>query len=252
MTDGFEERFGSSADLIRRTPWTLISAAQKGDAAAFDKAVEKIYTLFVAPVQSYLRARGLGSEDARELTQEFFATLLERKFVDRLDPARGKLRHFLFASLGRFLCDYIDKRDAQKRQPEGRLVSLDRLAEEFRLSARDARAEAPDRRFSRLWAADLLRRALERLKRECEGTSRESWYRAVVLWHEVRPGAAAESYADLARRLDTNPQQAANFLFRGRGLLRSLLVEEISATCAGEREVQEEIAELFQALGETT
>lgn len=250
MTDAFRERFGPSADAVRRTPWTLISAAQKGERGAMEQAVEQIYTTFSAPVASYLRARGLAPEDARELAQEFFTTLLERKFVDRLDPSRGRLRHFLFASLGRFLCDWIDKRDAQKRQPEGRLVSLDRLAEEFRMSARDPRAPEPDRRFSKLWAADLLGRALARMKRECEGTSREGWYRAVVLWHQVAPGAAAASYADLARRLETNPQQAANFLFRGRGLLRTLLTDEIAATCGGERDVQEEIGDLFRALAE--
>jgi len=246
MPERFEDRFPADAETLRRTPWTLISAAQKGDAGAFDKAVERIYAMFEGAVQAFLRARGLPAEEARDLSQEFFATLLERKFLERLDPAKGRLRHFLFSSLKRFLCDSIDKRDAQKRQPAGGLVSLD-----LQLSAEDPRADLPSRQFSRLWAAEVLRRALDRMKRRCAGTPQETWYRAVVLWHEIGPEAAALSTADLGQKLGAGPQQAANYLFRGRTLLRSLLLEELSAYCATEEELNEEIADLFKALSVT-
>lgn len=250
MTDRFESRFGPEAEILQRTPWTLISAAQKGETGAFAKAVERIYALFARAVETFLRARGFRGEEAKDLCQEFFSTLLERKFLDRLDPSKGRLRQFLFASLKRFVCDSIDKRDALKRQPEGGVVSLDRLREEFQVSAEDPRARAPDRDFSRLWAAELLVRALGRMKHRCEGTPQEAWYRAVVLWHEIGPGPAAMSYADLARRLEVTSQAAANYLFRGRALLRSLLLDELSAYCASEPEVQEEVGDLFKALGD--
>ena len=94
----------------------------------------------------------------------------------------------------------------------------------------------------------MLRRALDGMKRRCEGTPQESWYRSIVLWHEIGPGASALSYADLGQKLGASPQQAANFLFRGRTLLRTLLLEELSAYCATEAELEEEIGDLFKAL----
>lgn len=250
MPERFEDRFKADAEMLRRTPWTLISAAQKGEAGAFDRAVERIYAMFEGAVQAFLRARGFGTEEARDLSQEFFATLLERKFLERLDPAKGRLRHFLFSSLRRFLCDSIDRRDALKRRPAEGLLSLERLTDDFSAAPEDPRAEVPGRQFSRAWAAEMLRRALSAMKRRCEGTAQENWYRAVVLWHEVGPGAAALDYADLAQRLGVNPQQAANYLFRGRSLLRSLLLEELAAYCSSEAEVEEEIGDLFKALAE--
>ncbi len=249
MADAFESRFGAEAEILQRTPWTLISAAQKGQAGAFEKAVERIYALFAGAVRSFLRARGFRTEEANDLAQEFFSTLLERRFLERLDPAKGRLRPFLYASLRRFLCDSLDKRDARKRRPEGGLVSLDRLRDEFRAAAEDGSPSAPDRQFSRAWAGEILGRALERMKRRVEGTPQEAWYRAVVLWHEVAGAPGAPSYADLGRALGVTPQGAANYLFRGRGLLRTLLLEELKVYCAGEDELSAEVGELFDALG---
>ena len=250
MAERFEDRSHADEEILRRTPWTLISAAQRGETGAFDRAVERIYAMFEGAVQGFLRTRGFGGEEARDLSQEFFATLLERKFLERLDPAKGRLRHFLFSSLRRFLCDSVDKREALKRRPGEALLSLDRLSEEFSAAPEDSRAEVPGRQFSRAWAAEVLRRALEGMKRRCGGTPQEGWYRAVVLWHEVGPGASALSYADLAQRLGVNAQQAANYLFRGRALLRSLLLEELAAYCSSDAEVEEEIVDLFAALGD--
>ncbi len=249
MAERFQDRF-KDAEILRRTPWTLISAAQKGQAGAFDQAVERIYAMFEGAVQGFLRARGFREEEAKDLSQEFFATILERRFLDRLDPAKGRLRQFLFASLKRFLCDAIDKRDALKRRPGQGVLSLDRLAEEFLAPPEDPRAELPGRQFSRVWAAEMLRRALDGMKRRCEATPQENWYRAIVLWHEIGPGASALSYADLGQKLGAGPQQAANYLFRGRTLLRTLLLEELSAYCATEAELEEEIGDLFKALAD--
>lgn len=250
MPDPLESRFGAEAEVLQRTPWTLISAAQKGDTGAFEKAVERIYALFAGAVRGFLRARGFREEDARDLGQEFFSTLLERNFLDRLDPAKGRLRQFLFASLKRFVCDSIDKRDALKRRPAGGVQSLDRLREEFQASAPDPNAAAPDREFSRVWVSELLARALDRMKVRCTGTPQEAWYRSLVLWHRVDAGPEGLSYAALAARLGINSQMAANYLFRGRALLRSLLLEELSSYCATEDELREEVGDLFRAIGE--
>ncbi|HYF01075.1 MAG TPA: sigma factor [Planctomycetota bacterium] len=243
MSERFEDRFRDDPEILRRTPWTLIGAAQRGDSGAFEKAVERIYAMFQGAVHGFLRARGLSAEEARDLAQEFFATLLERKFLDRLDPAKGRLRPFLFASLKRFLCDAVDKRDAQKRRPAAKLLSLDGLEGPGEPSS------GPDRQFARMWAAEVLRRGLERMRRRCEGTPQEAWYRALILWHAVGAEAPASGHADLGARLGASAQQAANYLFRGRALLRELLLEELSGYCATGDELQAEISELFEALG---
>jgi RNA polymerase sigma factor (sigma-70 family) len=250
MSHPLDDRFGTEAEILQRTPWTLISAARKGDPAAFEKAVERIYTLFSGAVQAFLRSRGFKPEEARDLAQDFFSTLLERKFLERLDPSKGKLRQFLFGSLRNFVCDSIDKRDAQKRRPEGSLVSLDRLRDEFRAAPEDPHSGAPDRQFSRAWAAEVLGRALERMRLRVSGTPQEVWYRAIIAWHEVGGRPAAESTADLGRQLGVTAQGAANYLFRGRALLRNLLLEELKVYCTAEGELEEEVGELFRALGE--
>ena len=249
MAGSFEETFGQASDAVRRTPWTLISQAQKGQAGAREKAAERIYVLFAGAVQGFLSARGARPEEARELTQEFFTRLLERDFLSRLDPARGRLRHFLFASLRRFICDEADRRGAQKRGGAQGPVSLDTLRGELEAIEKDGRTDSPRDQFFRLWAVELLERALERMKHESAGTSREAWYRAVCLWHRIGPDSTEMTYDDLAGKLGVNSQQAANYLFRGRVRMRSLLLEELKSYCSNPEEVQEEVTELFQALG---
>ena len=114
---------------------------------------------------------------------------------------------------------------------------------------RPSAGNAPDRQFSRAWAAEILARALDRMKRRVEGTPQEAWYRAVVLWHEVGGAPGAPSYADLGQSLGVTAQGAANYLFRGRGLLRTMLLEELKVYCATDEELLAEVGELFDALG---
>lgn len=243
MPDPIDDRFGTAAsEALRRTPWTLIARAQKGEPGAWERAVERIYLTFSGPVASYLRGKGLREEEAAETAQEFFTRLLERNFVDRLEPSRGRLRHFLFASLRRFVCDEADRRGALKRGGDRRAVSFEDLRHLLG-------ADAPEGNFSRLWAREVLQRAVERMRADCAGTPREPWYLALCRWHEIGAGGGALSYEDLGASLGVGVQQAANYLFRGRALLRGHVLDEIKSYCADAREVRDEVAELFRALG---
>jgi RNA polymerase sigma-70 factor (ECF subfamily) len=194
-----------------------------------------------------VRRRGHSPADAQDLTQEFFARLLEQQWVGDADPAKGRFRTFLLTALTRFLANEWDRVRAQKRGSGKTALSLDTETAEAYYQATGSVSASPDRLYDRQWAMTLLDRALTRAKREFEtiGKGRE--------FAVLSPYLAAERggipYAEIAAALATTETNARQSVHRLRKQFRECFRQEIADTVADPKEAEEEIRHLLAVLG---
>jgi DNA-directed RNA polymerase specialized sigma24 family protein len=137
------------------TQWTVVLTAARSDTPRARAALENLCQTYWHPLYAYVRRRGFSPEDAQDLTQEFFARLLERKAVATVAPEKGRFRSFLLASMNHFLADEWDKARARKRGG-GRVRSMDLQTAETRLGDALAANLTPETAFEQRWAITLL------------------------------------------------------------------------------------------------
>jgi RNA polymerase sigma factor (sigma-70 family) len=236
----------SSSDFAT-TRWSIVLAAGQPQAAADARlALETLCQAYWYPVYAYLRRRTPQADDAQELTQAFFAHLLERNALAAADPDRGRFRAFLLTACKNFLANERERAHAQKRGGHVRHLSLDFESGEARLQLEAADRFTPDRLFERQWALTLLDRVLQLLRAEFVKQGRE---RNFDLLKVYLGGPGPESYAALGVQLDMSEGAARVAVHRLRRRYREILREEISETVATPDEIDDEIRNLFAALG---
>jgi RNA polymerase sigma-70 factor (ECF subfamily) len=221
-------------ESLPSTLWSQVLAAGQGAAGA----LENLAKLYLGPVYAHVRASGRSREDAEDLTQDFFAFLLESHAIGKADPRRGRFRAFLFTCLSNFLANDADRRRALKRGGDRVKLSIDVEGAE-RVLGLGTEAD-PQRRFDRHWALETMSRALSRLKDELAPAAAE----AFALAHDGEP----VPHAEIARRLGMTDDAVAQSVHRARRRLREILVEEVRATVGEDGDVAEELGELLRAL----
>ena len=197
-----------------------------------------------------IRRGGHGPDEAADLTQEYFARLLESGLLARADPSRGRFRAFLRADCGFFLSHQAERDRARKRGGGTATLSIDARGAEGRYLREPADdGLTPDRLFDRAWALRLLDAVLEQLAREYAESGRADRFQAL----QVVLGAGTRSvpHADLAARLGTTEAAVQAAVHRLRRRYRAILREQVAATLADpdEAAVDEELRDLFAALG---
>ena len=228
------------------THWSIVvSAAQSGSTGA-PEALAKLCRTYWYPLYAYVRRRGHGREDAQDLTQEFFARLLEKNWIGVADREKGRFRSFLLTAMNRFLADEWDKARAQKRGGGQVLLSLSFDAAESRLSREPADEVTPEESYQRRWVLTLLEEVLRRLQREYEQEGNGELFAALnpCLIGE----RTAQPYAELSRKLGLSESAVKSAVHRLRGRYRRFLREEIAQTVAAPGEVEEELRNLFAVL----
>ncbi len=146
------------------TRWSLLFAASGGSGANARRQLNELFTIYWSPLHAFLRRRGISREDAQDLTQEFLADLLRRDFLAGIDPAKGKFRSFLLASLQHFLSNDRASRGRLKRGGGHKLHALLTDEAERRYVAEPADHLTPEKLFEREWARTLLDRAADGLR----------------------------------------------------------------------------------------
>ena len=196
------------------------------------------------PLYAYVRRRVANVSDAQDLTQEFFARLLEKNVLAAALPQRGRFRGFLLAAMKNFLANDADRAGAQKRGGGVGKLSLDFAAGESKLGLEPTHTLSPERLFERQWAVTLLNGVMQRLTAEYLAAGKAGQLdrlKAVLSGdRDLLP------YATLAAELGMSEPAVRQAASRLRKRYRQLLREEVAQTVAGPEEVQDEIRSLFQ------
>jgi len=241
------------SDLFPSTHWSVVLAAgssQVGPEIA-GTALAELCQIYWAPLYGFVRSRGHAMHDAQDLTQSFFAYVLEHKVYARADRQKGRFRSFLLASLKNFLADAADKERALKRG--GAQVFLP-LHEE---QAQDAESlfqthsgiSDEDRLFDRSWAEALVATVLERLLADYKHEGKEQLFTQLRMF--VAGGAEPPpSYVELAHRLGIAESTLRSHVTRLRARYREVLRAEVRRTVDSEAQVDQELRELLHVLTE--
>lgn len=153
------------------THWSLVlRAGQNGDDSA--DALEKLCRTYWYPVYAWIRSRGHGPEEAQDLTQDFFPSLLRRDSLARVDREKGRFRTFLIRSIQYFLADHHAWKNAARRGGGRPLLELDALEPEKRYALEPSTSDSPDKDFDRHWTQVLVARSLQRLEEEPQAAGR--------------------------------------------------------------------------------
>ena len=211
------------------------------------EALEQLCRAYWFPLYGHVRRRGNDAHAAQDLTQGFFARLLERNDLSGLTREGGKFRSFLLTALNHFLANEHERAQALKRGGGRPVLSLDDDTSEGRYLREPAHSESPDRIFERRWALALMEDAMRRLADEQVASGRTVAFTALCpfLSREPDPG----EYADLADRLGLAPGTLAVQVHRLRDRYRQIVRIAVADTVDSPLEVDAEMRHLLAALG---
>jgi len=232
------------------THWSVVLKAGRKDTTQALDALEQLCRLYWYPLYAYVRRRGYSPPDAQDLTQEFFARLLERNWLARADQAKGRFRTFLLHTLERFLANEWDKVRAIKRGGGRKLVPLQCETGETRYSAEPADLRTPEQVFEHRWAVALLGEVMQRLEAEYHQQGKAALFAA------LQPCLVGDRerlpYPQLAAQLGENEGAVRVAVHRLRLRYRELLRAEIAHTVASAEDVDAEMRHLFRVLAQAS
>lgn len=228
-------------DRFQTTRWSVVVEAG-GDGDAARDALAALCRTYRPPVLAYVRAHLSRCAEAEDLTQEFFAHMLEQNLPARADPTRGRFRAFLQTSLRNFLANERARAAAKRRGGEARFVP------ETALEALADHEPGPEQAFDREWARAVVREAMGRLEHEAERAGKAGLF-GDLRPYLVEPPDAAD-YEIVARANDMRRATVAVAVHRMRARLQELVREVLADTTENETEVEEELRELRATLGQ--
>jgi DNA-directed RNA polymerase specialized sigma24 family protein len=229
------------------THWSVVQSARVRDSPQAAAALETLCRTYWYPLYAYLRRQGRPAHDAQDLTQGFFARLLQKDYLQAAARERGKFRTFLLVALKRFLANEWDREHALKRGGFAPVVSIDREVAESRFTAEPSHKVQPDVLFDRQWAMTLLGRAMAQLQAEYVASGRAQLFEYVQSC--LAGEESALSYAAIATRLKLTEPAVKMAVHRLRARYREILRAEIAHTVSTSEEIEEEIRDLFLAFG---
>jgi RNA polymerase sigma factor (sigma-70 family) len=229
------------------THWSVVlAAAGRADSTHARDALEKLCRNYWLPIYVFVRRQGHRPHDAQDLTQEFFARLLEKNFLAGVQREKGRFRSFLLTSVKHFLANEWDKATAQKRGGGQVPISIDTTLGESSFCLEPADTLTAEKIYEQRWALALLEQVLRRLREEYTRDGK------VKQFEQLKPTLTEASrsvpYAQIALRLGTSEGAVKVAVHRLRQRYRELLRAEIADTVANPGEIDDEIRNLFAAL----
>jgi RNA polymerase sigma factor (sigma-70 family) len=230
------------------TRWSVVLKAANHTGLEAEEALAILCQTYWFPLYAFVRRQGHGPHDAEDLTQAFFARLLEKRYLDGIQREGGRFRSFLLTALRRFLANEWDRARAEKRGGKRAVISLDRDTAEARYQVQPAHELTPDKLYERQWAQALLDRVMTLLREEYAGTGKADWF-ARLSGTLSRPRGEAP-YRTLAADLGTTEAAVKMGVQRLRARYRTLLRVEVAHTVARPEEIEAEIRHLFAMFSE--
>ena len=227
------------------THWSVVLTAQ-GESPAAHEALEKLCRTYWRPIFAFLRRQGFRPEEAEDLTQGFFAQLLERRSLNAVRKEKGRLRSYLLGALKYFLADEQRRAMAIKRGKGQRLIPLEELRAGERIDMEPADPVTPEMIYERQWASTLLERVLSRLKDEYRAAGNATLFDSLKQLLPDEPGSPSQ--AEIAAHLGMTENAVRQAFHRFRQRYQSLLREEIAHTVATPGDIEDELRHLIAVL----
>ena len=232
--------------LFVTTRWSVVLQAQSNTNPDSCGALETLCRGYWYPLYAYVRRVGRTPHDAQDLTQAFFARLLEKEWLLAASPENGRFRTFLLMALKRFMANEWHRSTAQKRGGTQAPLPLDTTDAEHRYAGEPVTSFAPDEIYERRWAMTLLDQALERLGAEFSTAGKTDEFECLKHWLGADRGSIP--YGTLASTLRVSEGAARVAVHRMRKRFRQLFREAVAHTVAEGEDVEEELRHLVAVL----
>ena len=236
-----------SVGLFATTSWSVVLAAGHASRSDAQAALARLCETYWYPLYTYVRRRGYPPEEAQDLTQEFFAVLLEKDYLRVAEPQRGRFRSFLLGSLNHFLANEWRRQAAQKRGGGRPLLSLDFQGGERRFSQEPSHDLTPEKAYERRWALILLEQALSKLREEYTRSGKAEFYERLAAF---LGGEKHAPYQQVAAELGMTEGAVKVAVHRLRQRCRELLRAEVAQTVAAPEDLDEELRHLLSVIGQ--
>jgi DNA-directed RNA polymerase specialized sigma24 family protein len=236
--------------LFASTSWTVVFEAAQSQASSSRalSALSELCALYWRPLYLFLRRQGFNSDDAQDLTQGFFADLIETRAYARAQSAKGRFRSFLLGALKHFVADTRDRDRAKKRGGGTIFVPItDATMAEVEAQTNYVKTWSADHVYEREWAAALLCRALDHLGQECALAGKSALFDCLK-FHLSGTNEAAVAYEELSGRLSRPTATLRSDVARLRARYRAILREEVRGTVEEPSQVDDELRYLCQVM----
>jgi RNA polymerase sigma-70 factor (ECF subfamily) len=228
------------------THWSVVLAASEKQTESSRRALETLCRDYWYPVYSYIRRRGHEPETAADLTQGFFARMLEKEAFRLADPERGRFRSFLLTSLKNYLTNEWERQQAKKRGAGAALLSLDYDRGEQRLRFEVASPVTPEKLFDRDWAHQVLDRALGVLEEEMNRAGDSRKFRLLVSY--LTTSGRQTPYKEVAGKLASTEGAVKVAVHRMRKRFGAIVRSELANTLGSAEHVDGELKYLLEAV----
>jgi RNA polymerase sigma-70 factor (ECF subfamily) len=224
------------------TRWSLIVSSRQRPTQDSREALASLCAAYWYPLYAYVRRQGESIEDAQDLTQGFFSRLLDKRYLDDFDRARGRFRTFLLAAFRHYIINESNRVRAQKRGGDLPPLTLDLQDAEQRYHLEPSHNLTPEKIYERRWALTLLERSMARLRAESADQDRFDRLQGFLT------GEPADSYRQVAEELRMSEGALKVAVHRLRRRYGQLLREEIAQTVASPKEIKDEMNHLLLAV----
>jgi len=228
------------------TTWTVIQRVGDECPEVRQRGFEEFCKSYWKPIYQYLRvAWRKSNEDAKDLTQAFFAWLADPQILQRYAPERGSFRTFLKTLLRHFVQHQDASVHRLKRGGGEVIVSLDQLGDAGFEGPADPQSLDPDTEFEREWRASVMARAFERVRQRLIRRGREIKVQVFEAYCVDRPVENRVTYSEIARQFSLRESEVKQYLLDVRESMRKEISRQISRTVSSPQEFEEE----WKALG---
>lgn len=232
--------------MFATTQWSLVLLAGVDGAAKSTEALEELCRRYWYPLYAFARRSGLTLHDAQDVTQGFFAHLLEKSVIAKADPGRGRFRSFLLSSFRNFMGQARLRAGARKRGGGSPILSLDDPETENLYQRESANGQTAEQLFDRKWAVTLVEGVLRRLEADEREAGRETQFMAMKPYLAADRGEA--TFAALANQLGCSPGAARVAVSRMRRKYQRLFQAEIMQTVGSAEDFKSELAHILAVL----
>ncbi len=228
------------------TQWSLVIAAGKRDSAEAEEALARLCASYWYPLFAFVRRQVQSGEEAEDLTQGFFARLIEKGDIGDADRSRGRFRTFLLTACQHFLLNERDRMLTLKRGGGRPALSIDLIAAEGRYQRALSHTETPERLYDRQWCLALLASVLDDLRAEYLTDGSEALFERLRAFLTMPDDAG--TYAEAARELDMSMSAIKSAVHRLRRRYREALRRRVADTVESPHDVDDEMHFLLETL----